>query len=159
MCDRPPCVFEWAFGPRNPMKNRISVRRGPLWRTHSCVQFPETLNAGVDSEALGGAANPGCSRLLGGLLRVRMRWHSSPRDAPEGIVFRSYERLLLRSLCEMAASRPAATASAVFRPCRCAPRSANSHGKLALVGQPILPCQSWLQPPFGAARRARGALY
>src|SRR5271154_638658 len=23
MCDRPPGLFEWAFGPRNPMKNHV----------------------------------------------------------------------------------------------------------------------------------------
>jgi hypothetical protein len=31
MCDRPPGLFEWAFGPRNPMKNCAT---SPLWRTH-----------------------------------------------------------------------------------------------------------------------------
>jgi hypothetical protein len=28
MCDRPPGLFEWAFGPRNPMKNWHHDRGG-----------------------------------------------------------------------------------------------------------------------------------
>jgi hypothetical protein len=40
-----------------------------------------------------GAANPGCSRLSGGLLRARMQLVSGPRDAPDEIVFHSCERV------------------------------------------------------------------
>jgi hypothetical protein len=29
MCDRPPGLFEWAFGPRNPMKNPVKRRDFP----------------------------------------------------------------------------------------------------------------------------------
>jgi hypothetical protein len=71
----------------------------PIWgarqHAHSCTQrshFPETLHHCVDSEALSGAANPGCSRLSGGLLRQRMPWFPAQETLPKGPSFASRER-------------------------------------------------------------------
>jgi hypothetical protein len=33
MCDRPPGLFEWAFGPRNPMKTPVKLRDFPQVRS------------------------------------------------------------------------------------------------------------------------------
>src|SRR5277367_1918070 len=88
-----------------------------LWSKHSCVQrshSPETLHAGIDSEALVGQA--GSLRPIGNRPAARLRQSpgrtgavlcsgracpafgpggaqvSGPRDAPAGTVFRSCER-------------------------------------------------------------------
>jgi hypothetical protein len=39
MCDRPPGLFEWAFGPRNPMKNSTPVLLGTASVSESDVTF------------------------------------------------------------------------------------------------------------------------
>jgi hypothetical protein len=39
MCDRPPGLFEWAFRPRNPMKNRMPELHGTASVSESDVTF------------------------------------------------------------------------------------------------------------------------
>jgi hypothetical protein len=78
MCDRPP-----GLSPADARGAGAANQVSP---------FPETLDGNVDFERLSGAANPGCSRLSGGLLRARMRWFPSQETLPTGIVCRSCER-------------------------------------------------------------------
>jgi hypothetical protein len=107
MCDRPPDLLGWAFRPRNFMKNpprringeqEANMRRGFSTlslrtrcgaRTHACSvhTFQKPLDRSIDFEPLSGAANPGCSRLLGGLLRARMHWFPAKETPPPGSSF------------------------------------------------------------------------
>src|ERR1700721_1005389 len=54
--------------------------------------FPETLDQYVNSKALCGAANPGCSRLSAGSFRIARSRFLPQETFPTGIVCRSCER-------------------------------------------------------------------
>jgi hypothetical protein len=67
MCDRPSGLFEWAFDPRNPMKNRAFVGQPIL----AAAAFQAAFSKRRASLAMGTG---------GGFSTVSLDW--SPREIP-----------------------------------------------------------------------------